>query len=115
MLPPVPVYNSSNESLFYTNGQLIAVSGKNNFYLPVSKADYGVMSVLLSLIIFKLITELICLSAFLIPVFNLQLRLGPYLLLSVPEDKLRAENDDYVNSRSCLQHHHSANACHPAG
>uniref|UniRef100_A0A3P8UZ19 Adenylate cyclase type 2 n=1 Tax=Cynoglossus semilaevis TaxID=244447 RepID=A0A3P8UZ19_CYNSE len=34
VLPPVPVYNSSNESLFYTNGQLIAVSGKNNFYLP---------------------------------------------------------------------------------
>ncbi|KAM7382616.1 hypothetical protein PAMP_002339 [Pampus punctatissimus] len=34
MLPPVPVYNSSNETLFYPNGQLVAFTGKNNFYLP---------------------------------------------------------------------------------
>ncbi len=38
-LPPVPVYNSSNETLLYPNGQLIAFTDKNNFYLPVSEHE----------------------------------------------------------------------------
>lgn len=37
MLPPVPVHNSSNETQFYHNGQLITFTDKNNFYLPVSE------------------------------------------------------------------------------
>uniref|UniRef100_A0AAQ4QKY9 Adenylate cyclase type 2 n=1 Tax=Gasterosteus aculeatus aculeatus TaxID=481459 RepID=A0AAQ4QKY9_GASAC len=41
--PPVPVYNSSNETQFYTNGQLL--TGKNNFYLP-----YFIYSCVLGLI-----------------------------------------------------------------
>ncbi|CAK6954395.1 adenylate cyclase type 2 isoform X3 [Scomber scombrus] len=45
MSPPVPVYNSSNETLFYPNGQLLAFTGKNNFYLP-----YLIYSCILGLI-----------------------------------------------------------------
>ncbi|XP_044063809.1 adenylate cyclase type 2 isoform X3 [Siniperca chuatsi] len=44
-LSPIPVYNSSNETLFYPNGQLIAFTGKNNFYLP-----YLIYSCILGLI-----------------------------------------------------------------
>ncbi|XP_028435973.1 adenylate cyclase type 2 isoform X4 [Perca flavescens] len=45
LLPPVPVYNSSNETLFYPNGQPITFTGKNNFYLP-----YLIYSCILGLI-----------------------------------------------------------------
>uniref|UniRef100_A0A3B4YFJ4 Adenylate cyclase type 2 n=1 Tax=Seriola lalandi dorsalis TaxID=1841481 RepID=A0A3B4YFJ4_SERLL len=45
VLPPVPVYNSSNETQFYPNGQLITFTGKNNFYLP-----YLIYSCILGLI-----------------------------------------------------------------
>uniref|UniRef100_A0A8D3EAE7 adenylate cyclase n=1 Tax=Scophthalmus maximus TaxID=52904 RepID=A0A8D3EAE7_SCOMX len=45
VLPPVPVYNSSNETQFYPNGQLITFAGKNNFYLP-----YLIYSCILGLI-----------------------------------------------------------------
>ncbi|XP_034730319.1 adenylate cyclase type 2 isoform X2 [Etheostoma cragini] len=45
LLPPVPVYNSSNETLFYPNGQTITFTGKNNFYLP-----YLIYSCILGLI-----------------------------------------------------------------
>eukprot|EP00064_Thunnus_orientalis_P013019 superscaffoldBa00002065_g13056 len=45
VLPPVPVYNSSNETLFYPYGQLVAFTGKNNFYLP-----YLIYSCILGLI-----------------------------------------------------------------
>lgn len=48
-------------------------------------------------------------------VFNLQLRTGPHLLLSVPEDKLRAEDDYHVDSCCGLQHHYSTNTCLSAG
>ncbi|XP_032373616.1 adenylate cyclase type 2 isoform X2 [Etheostoma spectabile] len=44
-LPPVPVYNSSNETLFYPNGQTITFTEKNNFYLP-----YLIYSCILGLI-----------------------------------------------------------------
>ncbi|KAF3691687.1 Adenylate cyclase type 2 [Channa argus] len=43
--PPVPVYNSSNETQFYRNGQLIAINGKSNLYLP-----YFIYSCILGLI-----------------------------------------------------------------
>ncbi|XP_055359465.1 adenylate cyclase type 2 isoform X4 [Betta splendens] len=43
--PPGPVYNSSNETMFYPTGQLIAFTGKNNFYLP-----YLIYSCILGLI-----------------------------------------------------------------
>uniref|UniRef100_A0A8C4NKV2 Adenylate cyclase type 2 n=1 Tax=Dicentrarchus labrax TaxID=13489 RepID=A0A8C4NKV2_DICLA len=45
LLPPAPVYNSSNETLFHPNGQLITYTGKNNFYLP-----YLIYSCILGLI-----------------------------------------------------------------
>lgn len=35
-------HNSSNETQFYPNGQLISSTGKNNFYLPVSEHDHKV-------------------------------------------------------------------------
>uniref|UniRef100_A0A3Q2WE36 Adenylate cyclase type 2 n=1 Tax=Haplochromis burtoni TaxID=8153 RepID=A0A3Q2WE36_HAPBU len=44
-LPPVPNYNSSNETLFYNKEELITLSGKNNFYLP-----YLIYSCILGLI-----------------------------------------------------------------
>ncbi|CAI5663162.1 adenylate cyclase type 2 isoform X3 [Oreochromis niloticus] len=43
VLPPLPNYNSSNETL--SNGELITLSGKNNFYLP-----YLIYSCILGLI-----------------------------------------------------------------
>ncbi|XP_049440902.1 adenylate cyclase type 2 isoform X2 [Epinephelus fuscoguttatus] len=45
LLPPAPVYNSSNETLFYPSGQLITFTGKNIFYLP-----YLIYSCILGLI-----------------------------------------------------------------
>ncbi|XP_041649233.1 adenylate cyclase type 2 isoform X2 [Cheilinus undulatus] len=45
LLPRVPVYNSSNETLFYPSGQLITFTGRNNFYLP-----YLIYSCILGLI-----------------------------------------------------------------
>ncbi|XP_075868618.1 adenylate cyclase type 2 isoform X2 [Nelusetta ayraudi] len=42
---PGPVYNSSNETLPYWNGQFISFTGKNNFYLP-----YLIYSCILGLI-----------------------------------------------------------------
>uniref|UniRef100_A0AAX7T4H6 Adenylate cyclase type 2 n=1 Tax=Astatotilapia calliptera TaxID=8154 RepID=A0AAX7T4H6_ASTCA len=45
VLPPVPNYNSSNETLFYNKEELITLSGKNNFYLP-----YLIYSCILGLI-----------------------------------------------------------------
>uniref|UniRef100_A0A3Q3N3T0 Adenylate cyclase type 2 n=1 Tax=Labrus bergylta TaxID=56723 RepID=A0A3Q3N3T0_9LABR len=45
LLPSVPVYNSSNETLVYPNGQLITFPGRNNFYLP-----YLIYSCILGLI-----------------------------------------------------------------
>nr|XP_004565175.1 adenylate cyclase type 2 isoform X5 [Maylandia zebra] len=45
VLPPVPNYNSSNETLFYNKEELIILSGKNNFYLP-----YLIYSCILGLI-----------------------------------------------------------------
>ncbi|XP_034058619.1 adenylate cyclase type 2 isoform X1 [Gymnodraco acuticeps] len=44
-LPRVPVNNSSNETLFYPNGQLMVNTDKNNFYLP-----YFIYSCILGLI-----------------------------------------------------------------
>uniref|UniRef100_A0A668AQ49 adenylate cyclase n=1 Tax=Myripristis murdjan TaxID=586833 RepID=A0A668AQ49_9TELE len=43
--PPVPVYNSTNESVFYPNGQPVTFIDKNNFYLP-----YFIYSCILGLI-----------------------------------------------------------------
>lgn len=95
MSPPVPVYNSSNETLFYPNGQLVVFSGKNNFYLPVSKAVV-IFFLCECAIVFdnlhlnKYLPTWLCffylLSVCL--VFNLQLHSGPDLMLGVPEDKL---------------------------
>ncbi len=48
-------------------------------------------------------------------VLNLQLHTGPHLLLCVPEDKLRAEDDYHVDSCGGLQHHYSTNTCLSAG
>lgn len=86
-------HNSSNETQFYPNGQLISSTGKNNFYLPVSEHDHKVNCnfpntnhSILS----------ICLCFWL--VFNLQLHTGPHLLLGVPENKLRAEDGDHADS-----------------
>ncbi|XP_054637356.1 adenylate cyclase type 2 isoform X2 [Dunckerocampus dactyliophorus] len=45
VLPPVPIYNSSNETQFYPNGQQAAFTDKNNFYLP-----YLIYSCILGLI-----------------------------------------------------------------
>ncbi|XP_029306622.1 adenylate cyclase type 2 isoform X3 [Cottoperca gobio] len=45
VLPHVPASNSSNETLFYPNEQLIASTDKNNFYLP-----YLIYSCILGLI-----------------------------------------------------------------
>ncbi|XP_078028035.1 adenylate cyclase type 2 isoform X2 [Epinephelus lanceolatus] len=45
LLTPAPVYNSSNETLFYPSGQLITFTGKNIFYLP-----YLIYSCILGLI-----------------------------------------------------------------
>ncbi|MEQ2159264.1 hypothetical protein GOODEAATRI_021076, partial [Goodea atripinnis] len=45
MTPPVLLFNSSNETLLYPNGQLINLSGKNNYYLP-----YLIYSCILALI-----------------------------------------------------------------
>ncbi|XP_047216703.1 adenylate cyclase type 2 isoform X4 [Girardinichthys multiradiatus] len=45
MTPPVLLFNSSNETLLYPNGQLINLSGKNNYYLP-----YFIYSCILALI-----------------------------------------------------------------
>ncbi|KAM9724196.1 adenylate cyclase type 2 isoform 2-T3 [Menidia menidia] len=41
----VPIYNSSNETLFYSNGQQITFTGNDNFYLP-----YLIYSCILGLI-----------------------------------------------------------------
>lgn len=115
MLPSVPVYNSSNETLFYQNGQLISLMGKNNLYIPVSKEDQYNDSINSSSFLQAFERFTLPFSVSVCSVFNLQLHTGPHLLLSVPEDKLRAEDGYHVDSCCGLQHHYPTNTCPTAG